>query len=122
ALAEADKTAKAADAALSTAREERARAQAVQEGAVARIEELKTRIRDEIEAAPEELRERAEIEDGQELPPLDQAEKRVERLKQEREQLGGVNRRSEEEAAELEARMAPLTADSNDLQGAIERL
>ena len=121
-LAEADKAAKAADATLSTAREERARAQAMQEGATARIEELKTRIRDEIEAAPDELRERAEIEEGQELPPLDQAEKRVERLKQEREQLGGVNLRAEEEAAEQETRLATLTADRDDLTGAIERL
>jgi chromosome segregation protein len=121
-LASADKEAKAADAALSTAREERARAQAMQEAAAARIEELQHRIRDEIEAAPEDLRERAEIEDGQELPPLDQAEKRVERLKQEREQLGGVNLRAEEEAAEQEARLTTLTADRDDLTGAIERL
>ncbi len=121
-LAEADKISKSADAALSAAREERARAQAMSESAAQRIEELRTRIRDEIEAAPEELRERAEIEDGQELPPLDQAEKRVERLKQEREQLGGVNLRAEEEAAELETRMTTLTADRDDLTGAIERL
>jgi len=121
-LAEADKAAKAADAALANAREERARAQAMQEGALARIEELKTRIRDEIEAAPEELRERAEIEEGQELPPLEQAEKRVERLKQEREQLGGVNLRAEEEAVEQETRLTTLVADRDDLTGAIERL
>jgi chromosome segregation protein len=121
-LADADKAAKAADAVLSTAREERARAQALRENAAARIEELQTRIRDEIEAAPEELRERAEIEEGQELPPLEQAEKRVERLKQEREQLGGVNLRAEEEAAEQEARMATLVADRDDLTGAIDRL
>jgi chromosome segregation protein len=121
-LADADKAAKAADAALSSAREERARAQAMQEATLARIEELKTRIHDEIEAAPEDLRARAEIEDGQELPPLEQAEKRVERLKQEREQLGGVNLRAEEEAAEQETRMATLVADRDDLTGAIERL
>ncbi len=121
-LAEADKHAKSADAALSAAREERARAQALSESAAQRIEELRTRIRDEIEAAPEELRERAEIKEDEDLPPLDQAEKRVERLKQEREQLGGVNLRAEEEAAELEARSAALTADRDDLNGAIERL
>ena len=121
-LAEADKQAKAADAVLSSAREERARAQAMREGAAARIEELTARIRDELEAAPEELRERAEIEDGQELPPLDQAEKRVERLKQEREQLGGVNLRAEEEAAEQETRLTTLVADRDDLTGAIDRL
>ena len=122
ALAEADKRAKTADNALAAAREERAGAQAHAEDAAARIEELRTRIRDEVEAAPEELSQRAELEDGQELPPLDQAEKRVERLKQEREQLGGVNLRADEEAAEQEARLLTLTTDRDDLTGAIERL
>ncbi len=121
-LAEADKTAKSADAALSAAREERARAQALHEAATARIAELRDRIRDELEATPEDLPERAEIKDGEELPPLEQADKRVEKLKQEREQLGGVNLRAEEEAAEHEARLATLIADRDDLVGAIERL
>ena len=121
-LAEADKLAKAADGALSTAREERARAQALTEAAVARITELRDRIRDELEADPAELADRAEINDGEELPPLDQAEKRVEKLKQEREQLGGVNLRAEEEAAEQETRLRTLTTDRDDLIGAIERL
>ena len=121
-LAEADKAAKAAETALSAAREARAAAQAHSEDAAARIEELRTRIRDEIEAAPEELAERAEIKEGEDLPPLEQAEKRVERLKQEREQLGGVNLRAEEEAAEQETRMAGLVADREDLSGAIDKL
>ncbi|HUO89705.1 MAG TPA: chromosome segregation protein SMC [Rhizomicrobium sp.] len=121
-LADADKAAKNADAALSAAREERARAQALMEASDSRIEELRTRIRDELEAAPDELPERAEIKDGEELPPLEQAEKRVEKLKQEREQLGGVNLRAEEEATEHEARLATLVADRDDLTGAIERL
>ncbi|MEY4707206.1 MAG: hypothetical protein RJB58_929 [Pseudomonadota bacterium] len=121
-LTEADKHAKAADAALSSAREERARAQALSESAAQRIEELKTRIQDELECGPSELAERAEIKDGEELPPLEQAEKRVERLKQEREQLGGVNLRAEEEAVEQETRMNTLIADRDDLVGAIDRL
>ncbi|HKQ11166.1 MAG TPA: chromosome segregation protein SMC [Rhizomicrobium sp.] len=121
-LAEADKHAKAADATLSSAREERARAQALSEAASQRIEELKTRIHDELECAPSDLAERAEIKDGEELPPLEQAEKRVERLKQEREQLGGVNLRAEEEAAEQETRLTTLVADRDDLVGAIDRL
>ena len=114
--------AKSADQALSAAREERARAQALSESAATRIEELRTRIRDELECAPEELSERAEIRDGEELPPLEQAEKRVEKLKQEREQLGGVNLRAEEEADEQEARLTTLVADRDDLVGAIDRL
>jgi chromosome segregation protein len=121
-LLDADKEAKSADASLSTAREERARAQALSEAAAGRIEELKTRIQDELECAPSELAERAEIKDDEELPPLEQAEKRVERLKQEREQLGGVNLRAEEEAAEQETRLTTLVADRDDLVGAIDRL
>jgi chromosome segregation protein len=121
-LADADKHAKAADATLSAAREDRARAQALSEAASQRIDELRTRIQDELECAPAELAERAEIKDGEELPPLEQAEKRVERLKQEREQLGGVNLRAEEEAAEQEARLTTLVADRDDLVGAIDRL
>jgi chromosome segregation protein len=120
--AEADKQAKLADAALSAAREERARAQALSEGAAQRIEELKTRILDELECGPADLAERAEIQDGEELPPLEQAEKRVERLKAEREQLGGVNLRAEEEAQEQETRLTTLVADRDDLTGAIDRL
>ncbi len=121
-LATADRAAKAADAALSASREERARAQALSESAQERITELRARIRDELEAGPEELSERAEIKDDQELPALDAADKRVEKLKQEREQLGGVNLRAEEEASEHEARLTQFTTDRDDLAGAIERL
>ena len=121
-LTDADKAAKAADAALAAAREERARSQALMELAQGRIDELRTRIRDELDATPEELIERAEIKDEQELPDLEHADKRVEKLKQEREQLGGVNLRAEEEAAELAQRLETFTTDRADLDGAIQRL
>ncbi|MBU6299382.1 MAG: AAA family ATPase, partial [Alphaproteobacteria bacterium] len=121
-LAEADKAAKAADHALSAAREERAREEALLEGAQSRIAELRERIRDELETAPDELATLAEIKDDEELPPLEQAEKKVEKLKQEREQLGGVNLRAEEEANEHEQRLTTLTGDRDDLVGAIDRL
>jgi chromosome segregation protein len=107
---------------LSAAREERAREEALLEGAQARINELRDRIRDELEIAPDELAERAELKDDEELPPIEQAEKRVEKLKQEREALGGVNLRAEEEAAEHEQRLNTLIADRDDLVGAVERL
>ena len=92
------------------------------EAAEARIAELRERIRDELDATPEELPERAEIKEGQELPDLDHAESRVEKLKREREQLGGVNLRAEEEAAEHEERLTTLQADRDDLDGAIAKL
>ncbi len=121
-LVEGDRAAKLADHALSEAREERAAAEARSESAAQRLEELRRRVRDELASSPDELEERAEIKDGAELPPLEQAEKRVEKLKAEREQLGGVNLRAEAEAAEQEQRLELLTADRADLEGAIERL
>jgi chromosome segregation protein len=121
-LADADKIAKSADAALAAAREERARSQALMESAQGRIDELRARIRDELDATPEELVGRAEIKEGQELPDLEHADKRVEKLKQEREQLGGVNLRAEEEAAEHSQRLETFTTDRADLDGAIQRL
>ncbi len=122
ALAEADKAVKAADLALSAAREERARAQALTEAAASRLDELRSRIHDELDATPAELPELADVRDGHDLPPLEQAEQRVEKLKREREQLGGVNLRAEDEANEHEERLRTLTNDRADLDGAIQRL
>jgi chromosome segregation protein len=122
ALAEADKAAKAAEAALSEARESRARAEALSEAATSRLEELRGRIHDELDATPDALYEIADIRDNHELPALEYAEQRTEKLKREREQLGGVNLRAEEEANEQEERLNTLTADRADLDGAIERL
>jgi chromosome segregation protein len=121
-LAEADKLAKAANQALAEAREERAGAEARAESTAARLSELAARIREELSATPAELVERAEIKEDAGLPPIDQAEKRVEKLKAEREQLGGVNLRAEEEAQEHEQRLQALIADRVDLDGAIQRL
>jgi chromosome segregation protein len=121
-LAEADRAVKAADAALSEARETRARAQALAEAATARLDELRIRIRDELDAEPQHLAELAELREGHELPTVEYADSRIEKLKREREQLGGVNLRAEEEAAEHETRLNTLTADRADLDGAIQRL
>jgi chromosome segregation protein len=121
-LAAADKAVKLAEAALAEAREARARAEALAEAAAARLEELRSRIRDELDAAPEALRDLADLRDHHDLPTLEYADQRVEKLKREREQLGGVNLRAEEEAQAQEERLATLTADHADLEGAIERL
>lgn len=121
-LAEADKMAKAADNALGEAREERAGCEARFESAAARQNELSARIRDELGIVPGDLAARAELKADAELPPAEDAEKRVEKLKAEREQLGGVNLRAEEEANEHEQRLQSLQADRTDLDGAIERL
>ncbi len=121
-LSEADRVARSADGALAEAREERATAQARAENAASRLEELGARIRDELDCNPTELFERTGLKQGAELPPLEHAEARIEKLKRERELLGGVNLRAEEEANEHEQRLRALQADREDLDGAIQRL
>ena len=122
ALSEADRVARSADSALSEAREERAAAQARAENAAARLEELTARIRDELDCDPTELFERAGLKESAELPSLEHADERIEKLKRERELLGGVNLRAEEEASEHEQRLQALQSDREDLAGAIQRL
>jgi chromosome segregation protein len=121
-LSEADRAAKAADALLAQAREERAGSTARAEAAAARLDELRSRMRDELDATPDTLAELAHVKAGMELPSFEQTELRVEKLKNEREQMGGVNLRAEEEANELETRLKSLQADRLDLDGAIQRL
>jgi chromosome segregation protein len=112
---------KAANQALSDAREERAACSARSDAAVQRLEELVRRIRDELNANPDELAARAETDDS-ETRPIEEIERRVEKLKAEREQLGAVNLRVEEETQEFETRLQGLLAERNDLDGAIQRL
>jgi chromosome segregation protein len=121
-LLTADRAAKAADAALGVAREERARADATTQSAEERLAELVHRIRDELDMAPDALASYAGVKSDESLPTLEHAERRVDKLKVEREQLGGVNLRAEEEAAESGLRLETMQRDRADLDGAIQRL
>jgi len=121
-LADADRAVKAADAAASEAREERARAGAVLDAAREKLSETAQRIREVMSLEPGELLTRNEIDPEDGLPTQDEIDHKVERLKREREQLGGVNLRAEEEAAEHEARLTAMTTEKADLEGAIAKL
>ena len=121
-LAAADRASKAADAALGLAREQRARAEATAQSGEERLSELVHRIREELDMSPDALADYAGVKDSEAPPTLEHAEKRVEKLKAEREQLGGVNLRAEEEAAEAGLRLETLASDRADLDGAIQRL
>ena len=61
----------------------------------------------------------AELEQGAELPPLDEIEENLDKLRRERERLGAVNLRAEEELREVEAQHATLTTERDDLVEAI---
>jgi chromosome segregation protein len=113
---------RALDAALAQAREDRARADVLRETAREKLADITATAREVLDCEPEALLAKAEVRDPDNLPPLAQVETKVERLKKERESLGGVNLRAEEEAAECEARLTQMLGERADLEAAIARL
>jgi chromosome segregation protein len=107
---------------LAEAREERAACAARSDAALNRRDELERRVHDELNASPGDLAARAEADEQSQFRPIEEIERRVEKLKGEREQLGGVNLRVEEETQEQENRLQALTTERDDLDGAIQRL
>ena len=64
----------------------------------------------------------ADIEPDKALPEVAEVEANLERLRRDRERLGAVNLRAEEELREVETQHASLTAERDDLVEAIKRL
>ncbi len=122
ALAVADRDARAALEATGLAREAAARAEERLEGAKRRLADVAHEIREMLEVAPEAVAELAEIKPGADLPVTTEVEARLDRLRRERERLGAVNLRAEEELREVEAQHATLTTERDDLVEAIKRL
>ncbi len=121
-LAECDKAARLAQETNSQAREERVRAEAAIEQAKERISELGRRTSETLNAAPDKLLEIAEVKPDQQLPAVDEVERRIERLKRERDTMGAVNLRAEAEAAELTEQIESMNSEREDLEAAIARL
>jgi chromosome segregation protein len=122
ALAEADRDARAALEAASAAREELARAEEKFEGAKRRLSDIGREIHDMLEIEPSGVAALAELKDGAPLPELTEIEERLERLRRERERLGAVNLRAEEELREVEIQHTSLTTERDDLTEAIKKL
>ncbi|MEX0842678.1 MAG: chromosome segregation SMC family protein, partial [Xanthobacteraceae bacterium] len=122
ALAEADRAARAALEAMSSAREEAARAEERFEAAKRRLTDVAHEIRDMLEVEPAAVAGLAEIKDGAALPDLSEVEADLDRLRRERERLGAVNLRAEEELREVETQHTSLTTEHDDLVEAIHKL
>jgi len=121
-LAEADRTAREADQALAGAREAKAREEATLEGLRQRLADVEDAIEEALERPASEALAVAGLEADVELPPVEKLEDEHERLKRDRERLGSVNLRAEEEMREIEARHDGLVNERTDLEGAISRL
>ncbi len=122
ALAEADRAARAALEAMGTAREEAARAEERFEGGKRRLADVAHEIHDMLEVEPAEVANLAAIDPSKALPEVAEVEANLERLRRDRERLGAVNLRAEEELREVETQHGSLTAERDDLVEAIKRL
>jgi chromosome segregation protein len=122
AMADTDRAAKASLEALSSAREACARAEERMEGTRRRLADIEREIHDMLEVEPNAVAALAEIEPGAELPPLSEIEESLEKLRRDRDRLGAVNLRAEEELREVEAQHTALTTERDDLVEAIKRL
>jgi len=121
-LAGADRAARAALEAMSAAREQRAASEERLEGARARGEELKHAIASELDCEPSRLAALAGLKDEKPLPGGVEVERKLENLRQERERLGAVNLRADEELVEVLGARDKLIAERDDLTEAIKRL
>jgi chromosome segregation protein len=75
-----------------------------------------------LEVEPDAVAQLAGIEPDTQLPDVLAVEADLEKLRRDRERLGAVNLRAEEELREVETQHASLTAERDDLVEAIKRL
>ncbi|MFN6941846.1 MAG: chromosome segregation protein SMC [Parvibaculum sp.] len=107
---------------LSRAREERGRAEERLSAAEERRKEVEARMREVVGVEPHLVARQAELLADQAEPEIADVERRLDRLKSERERLGAVNLRAEEEARELSDRYDLITKERVDVVDAIARL
>lgn len=117
-----DKTLTEAFAVLSSAREERARAEERVHAAINRCRELEIRIGEALNCTPFETMKLAGFTASNTLPEISVLEHQLERLRIERERLGAVNLRAEEEEQELRERYDTMTIERDDVVEAIKKL
>jgi chromosome segregation protein len=121
-LAAADRDAREALETMSAAREARAASEQRVESAGQRHDELLRAIAGELDCEPAGLAALAGHQEGEPIPERAQIDRKLESLRQERERLGAVNLRAEDELAEVEASRDRLIAERDDLTEAIKRL
>jgi chromosome segregation protein len=122
ALAESDRAARLALETLSAARERRAGSEVRAQAAAERLAELTRLIAETFETDPAGLMSLAGLADETAQADLSAVESRLASLKADRERLGGINLRAEEELAETEGKRGQLAAERDDLVEAIRRL
>ncbi|KAA2236215.1 chromosome segregation protein SMC [Salinarimonas soli] len=122
ALGEADRRALGALEAMAAAREALAGAEARLEALTLRANDIARSIADHLDTDPAGLYALTGLRPDAPLPDSGETETRLALLKADRDRMGGVNLRAEEELAEIEGRRDSLSAERDDLVEAIKRL
>ncbi len=120
-LRTADQAEREAERKASEAREARARSEARSEAAREAVNAAAERIAEEQETSPTALLQKLEA-DPDNLPKAEAIDADVNRLKRQRDALGAVNLRAEEDAREVQEEHDTLLAEKLDLQEAIKTL
>ncbi len=122
ALADADRAARAALEAMTAAREGFVRAEARLESGRQRIGEIGAEIAEKFETEPHALTRIAGLAPDAALPDARRTEDQLEGLRRERERLGGVNLRADDELTEIQAQFDGMVRERDDLVEAIKKL
>ena len=119
---EADRASRAAETAASQAREARAGLSARADAAAEKLIEAETTLRETAQMSPDELGQKL-VDDAIARPPdTAGAESLLSGLEREREALGAVNLRAEQDAAEAQAEQDQLAREKADLDEAVKKL
>jgi len=119
---ETDRAARAAAEALSKAREELARVEERTKGFIAQRLQIERLVVENLGIDATQTAAEAGIKPQDALPEEGPVESKLERLKSERERLGGVNLGAERESEEVREKLETMTKDRDDLIAAIAKL
>ena len=119
---DADKAQRLAAEALSGVREQMGRIDERMKGLIAQRHQIERQVQEILQIDASETAAAAGIKPQDQLPAENAVEQRVERLKAERERLGGVNLGAEQEAVEVQEKLDVMVKDRDDLIGAIAKL
>ncbi|MER8830592.1 chromosome segregation protein SMC [Mesorhizobium sp. M0938] len=119
---ELDKAATAAIQSLAEARETRVRAEERLTAADERRLEVEARIQETLNTPPHLVIRHTGLEADSPMPEMAEIERQLDRLKIERERLGAVNLRAEEEQKELSDRLETIVSERDDIIEAIRKL
>ncbi|MCL4109708.1 UNVERIFIED_CONTAM: hypothetical protein GTU68_018435, partial [Idotea baltica] len=118
---QAEQAERDAERTASEAREARARAEARMDAAKDAVKIASDRIMEEQEVSPEDLLESLDA-DPEKMPSSETIEVDVLRLRRQRDALGAVNLRAEEDATEVQTEHDTLLSEKTDLEEAIRTL